>query len=502
MSNEAWVSTRKLKRCITVAGAVRAKLATWRDVRWDRPTSACLSEIVEMSVYSDLAPEDTDTLEASAWAKALAGWAPWIRWLRPDTVTRLYRSLEQACAISPQVSTEVYTALWKYRIQALGHLRWPCDLDECVDYCRRHRLRPDRILMNTMLDGFCNGPRGGPLRPAWRNRGSAYTASDEPVEFLRVFLERMLQEWQLRPATSTLNIMMEFLSREGRTKDLIAFYDRWIDVAYALGESDTEKASVERLLPDILTFRTLFQALDPRWRPYKDHVHPRCSLEEFCVLADKFLPRLRSHLRNYREANGLSVTALETALTAEMEAHAYTGKGVEVMELLPEVVVELPRLVVVAIRGLAFNVRAVRLAQYAFAVFETHLRYDKARQKTLTPELLRSVLDALLVACDRTRNARRALDLFHSFANGEIADTAILASRVGLRALVRAHTKAPAALWPALAECLAIASAEGIQLDADAIHRLEQHYRALGPLASTARDQVQRIMTLMFDLDR
>jgi hypothetical protein len=324
----------------------------------------------------------------------------------------------------------------------------------------------------------------------------------EPTEFLQVFLERMLQEWRLLPDTSTLNIMLEFLSRRGLAKEAMAVYDRWVDVRYALGTPHGYAASPAGLEPDVLTFRTLFRTLDPRWRPLANHAYSECSLGDWCNLADEFLPRLRSRLHDYIQSKQLNGNVLDSVLVAQLEAYAYTGKGAEVMQLLPGNIAELPRLVVVAIRGLAFNVRAVRLAHYAFEVFETYVHGDKARQRVLPPEVLRSVLDALLVACDRTRNARRALDYFHLFANGEIADTAILPSRVGLRALVRAHSKAPAALWPALAECLAIASAEGIRLDTDAIHRLEQHYGTMGPLASTAHDQVQRIVNLMINLDR
>lgn len=491
------------RRAPLIAAAVRTKLASWPSVPHDRQTGALLSDIVEWctSAFGDVsALQPTDKL---AFAKALASWTPWIRWLRPETVTRLYRTLEQVYAAAPALSLGVYSALWKCRVQALGYLRWPQDLDECFDVCRRYQCSPDIVLLNTVLDGLCNGPRGGPFYPTWRRRQLPHPITeDEPLGFLERFLERIRREWQIEPDRGTLNIMLEFLGTRGCTEEMLGFYDRWVPSPYALGKETRHDAGFARLVPDAFTFRVLFRGLDPRWRPSSLPDASRHSWREFFRLADRFLPRIQSRWSALPDSERGPAPAREALPIAEVEAFAYNGKGAQVLQILRGTLPDAQRLVVPAIRGLAYNARAVRLADYAFTIYETYVRRNETIQEKLTPQMLRSILDALLVASDRTHRARTALDLFHVFANGEIAATTVLPSHIGVRALIRAHCKAPAVLWPALAECLAIVSAEGIHLDPDAMHRLERHYAEQGATASTARQQVQRIMRLLFDLER
>lgn len=456
-----------------------------------------------------------DDLPATpAVASAITALTPHASRLPRNTVSTLYRWMEHvrealASDASASLNAVHYTALLRLRGRALGHGLRMADVNECLSYMRRHRVQPDTTLMNVLLDGLTIG----------RQRHASSRAADgddddndgrEVDELLRV----MRDEWAVEADVVTVNTLLEHAVNERDIEHVLQLYDEW----FCEHAPDGGGAHGAALAPDDYTYRALFRACDPREiRKRREHGgggdcgshrrgrprrHDRAARDAsppppppsghsstqapLWAAADAHLPHLHSVAVEGEEERGAPLTVV--ALNALTEAYAFAGKGAEVVALLERQLFrdaeQCRALAARAIRGLAYNVRARPLARYAFVVHRDYYAFEALSPDVTTAATtavtMRSnrgrdarTLDALLTACDRVGEARRAIDLFYAYAD---RDAPTLPTFEGVRALIRAHGKASPALWPALAECLALASAAGVQLDASALALLARRY--------------------------
>lgn len=212
--------------------------------------------------------------------------------------------------------------------------------------------------------------------------------------------------------------------------------------------------------------------------------------------SDYLLPKAHeAAMKHIHPLNPLQASHL-SMLHALFEAYSYSGKGAEIMRLLEIPELHQLSLLTTAIRGLAHNTRNKVLSGYAFVLHDRFFAPAMAAGGEPETKMIETVLDSILIACERKRQASRAIDYFHSYCDGSFASPT-LPSRRGIAALIHAHAFATPALWPSLAECLAVASATGLELDAEALCKLQKHYRDSGDSARQSLFQVTRILDLL-----
>ena len=449
-----------------------------------------------------------------------------------STATVLYRWMEHARAVRSRLTLTQYSALLRLRARVLGGLRFPHDIDESVAYLRKHGLRPDAQFANVLLDGVLASPEL-PVAPRRWHRAHATASMNvvEQTEALRLsrealtaaeqalgYIHRVMRDdWGVDVDTVTLNTVLDRIANDGDAQRAWRCYREWFaqktpssegagDVSSVGDEwlSSSDPATVGNtaltlrctLPPNAQTFRALFRSCDPRMRMRV--LGPSAAARQTALAAaDPLLPRMQREAEQRLGPQWHQAVDAHETLLALVDAHAFAGRTAPLQALLADEPAARPWLAVRALRGLSHNVSSPQGAAGALALHDALVKSRALQFAPADAHLAQSALESVLVACERVGEASRAIDYFLWYGEEAMADQAVPPTERGLQALVLAHARATTALWPALAECLAIAAGDGVPLCPTAMHRLERHYRALGPSAHTAWRQVARLVHLL-----